>query len=112
MDTNLLVIIGVMTFAGFFGGLVNYFQTLNEKNAGDKRFWACVVAGLCASYTVPLFLQMISSNLIENSLNNSKHLLVLCGFCIVASIFSRRFIRIIADKILKEVKETKRKSPK
>lgn len=28
-----------LTFAGFFGGLENYFQTLNEENAGNKRFW-------------------------------------------------------------------------
>ena len=63
---------------------------------------------MAASFLVPLFLNMISSNLIDviKSGDNSK-LLILLGFCLVAAISSTAFIRTISDRVLTEAKQAK-----
>jgi hypothetical protein len=93
--------------AGIFGGTVNFFQLYSKNNKGWINFWKCVIIGLGASFLVPLFLQMISSNLVESSKTNDKDLLVFLGFCLIAAIFSRRFIETIGERILKQVAEAK-----
>jgi len=54
-----------------------------------------------------LFLATISSNLLENCEKDSKNYFEPAGLCLIAAIFSRRFIDTIGKKILKEAAETK-----
>lgn len=103
------VLILIMFTAGVFGGIVNHFQTATPENR--KQTWhisKCIIIGLGASYLVPLFLKMISSDLL-NSANPEHHLnlLIFFGICLVSAIFSRRFIDSIGERILKEAKEAK-----
>jgi predicted transcriptional regulator len=93
--------------SGVLGGTVNFFQQYSKENKGWVNYIRCIVIGLGASFLVPLFLQMISSNLVDNAKLNDKDLLVFIGFCLIASIFSRRFIETIGDKVLKQVQEAK-----
>lgn len=101
MTTLILLIV----FSGIFGGTVNFFQLYSDKYKGWTNFGKCVIIGLGASFLVPLFLEMISSNLVEGTKTSDKDCLVFVGFCLIASIFSRRFIESIGEKILKQVKE-------
>ena len=101
----------IMLFAGFLGGTVNYFQTYAKKEeGGSRKYWTCIIIGLAASFLVPLFLKTISSNLI-NCTNagcpQALDYLVFLGICLIAAIFSRRFIDSIAARILKKVEEAK-----
>lgn len=100
-------LIATIIGAGIFGGTVNFFQLYSKENKGWINYCKCVIIGLGASFLVPLFLQMISSNLIESSYKSDKDLLVFLGFCLIASIFSKRFIETIGEKILKQVEEVK-----
>lgn len=59
---------------------------------------------------------MISSSLIDSILGSTgkppdlSKLFVLAGFCLVAAVSSRAFIRTISDKVLQEVRNIKKKA--
>ena len=100
----------IMLVAGFFGGLINYLQTYESKNENKLLFWKCIIIGIGASFLVPLFLQTISSAIITSCEQNSKDYLVFGGFCLIASIFSKRFIETLGDKILQKAKDAEKKA--
>lgn len=102
-------IIYITVFAGIFGGTVNYFQLYSKDYSGLMNYAKCVVLGLGAAFLVPLFLQMISSQLVDHVIVPTKDTLdsgfIFLGFCMIAAIFSKRFIETIGEKILKRVEE-------
>jgi hypothetical protein len=77
---------------------------------GKHTSWQFIVIGVGAAFLAPLFLNMISSDLIARSKENYYLLFVLVGFCLVASISSRKFIRSISDRVLQEAEEASRKA--
>ncbi|ARS38551.1 hypothetical protein CA265_02180 [Sphingobacteriaceae bacterium GW460-11-11-14-LB5] len=98
-----------MICSGGFGGYLNYlhnFDTL-DKDSGDKigRF-KYILLGIGAAFLVPAFLKMISSNLSISDDNNDY--LIFAGFCLIAAIFSRRFINTIGEKILEAAKNAEK----
>ena len=109
MIPNIWTLLGIMTLAGALGGLVNYF--IERRDAPEKSSLArSLVVGICASYLVPLFLNMISSDLMRQMDQDASRLLVFVGFCLIAAITSTAFIRSLSDKVLKEASEAKRMS--
>ena len=120
-SSNIIFLILLIALSGVIGGVVNYFmiaddseKLLLQKKEGQHAptmkfvFWRCIAVGLGASILVPLFLQMISSNLVLDVLDGKvDKIFVFIGFCVVASIFSRRFIISIGEKLLKELEEAK-----
>jgi len=107
-----------MTLSGVVGGLINYL--LAEKPAPTgwrlRKWWQYVVLGLGASFTVPLFLNTISSPLVadvvsaEMTPQSASKLLVVAGFCILAAVTSRAFMQSLASKVLKVAEEAKQQS--
>ncbi len=110
--TFLPIIISVMVAAGTLGGSVNYFLT--RKADPESSFKKSIVVGIAAAFLVPLFLNMISSNLIEAIRGNPStapdlsKILVFAGFCLIAAISSKAFIKTLSERILKDVEEAKR----
>ena len=101
----------IILFAGIFGGVVNYFTVHTKREAGSNRkCWGTVLAGIAASCLVPLFLSMISSDLIVNSRKDDKYYFVFAGLCLVAAIFSRRFINSMSKRILEQVEKVNKTS--
>jgi hypothetical protein len=98
-----------MIIAGFFGGVINYCRSFTKETGSKRKFWTCIFLGVGASFLVPLFLGMISSDLITNSRLDDKYFLVFAGLCLVAAIFSGRFIDSIGERILKKVEEQEKK---
>ncbi len=112
----MILLFVIMTIAGIFGGVVNYFMT-KVTEPGSANIWRSVTVGVAASFMVPLFLNMISSNLLDAVASAPKPAdpiksFVFAGFCLVASISSTAFIRTLSDRILKEAKEAKREARK
>ena len=104
-----------MIAAGVLGGAVNHFLS-QETDPNQKYFGRSLWVGLAASFMVPLFLNMISSNLIDSIRGNAttpsdkSKLFVFAGFCLVAAISSRAFIRTLSDRVLREAKEAKQQA--
>ncbi len=109
----------IILLAGLLGGLINYVENYS-KNENEKllAFFRYILWGVGAAVLVPLFLRTISSTLVELpaesadkevSVDPYKYF-VFAGFCLIASIFSKRFIQTLGDKILKEVEEVKERT--
>jgi DNA-binding MarR family transcriptional regulator len=68
--------------------------------------------GVGASFLVPLFLNTISSSLLDDIRTKPDHLstniLVFFGFCLVGAISSKTFIQTISKRILEEAREAKK----
>lgn len=102
-----LILAGVLLVSGLFGGIVNFYM---NYSAGEKRlFPKAILTGIAASIMVPLFLRMISSDLIVLSETNPMGYFYIAGFCLVASIFSKSFMQTVSDKVLNKLKETEDK---
>jgi len=101
MDYCILIII-LMIVAGLLGGITNNFR--NEREEKNKLLLLKNISmGICASFMTPLFLNMISSNLLkEGALDNLK-LFVLFGFFLIASLSSKVFIETLSARVLSQL---------
>lgn len=94
-----------MVVTGLFGGMINYF--LQNENYKTWPFLQSLICGLGASFLTPLFLKMISSDLLTKIKSDQFELFVFSSLCLLASIYSKSFIQNISKKVLKELEETK-----
>jgi hypothetical protein len=98
-----------MLITGAFGGVVNYLHSFDVNEPDSEIKNKCIkyiLSGICASFLVPAFLKMIASNLITNP--KDEDYLVFIGFCLIAAIFSRKFIFTIGERILEQVKKVEK----
>lgn len=103
----------IMVGAGIVGGIVNYCLLDDKQQTGRTGIIKCVIVGIGASLLIPLFLNTISSQLVDDVLKpegNVKATLVFAGFCLVAAIVSRNFIQTLSDKVFQRLKETEEKT--
>lgn len=107
MIPSIWTLLGIMTLAGAFGGLINYFIERRD-NPERSSVARSLVVGIGASYLVPLFLNMISSSLMQQLELDAGKLLVFIGFCLIAAITSSAFIRSLSNKVLQEAQDAKR----
>ena len=108
MDSSLVTVVTIMVLGGLFGGLVNYYRP-KTKDEGAKHLWRSIVLGLGASFLIPLFLNAISSNLLSDLFvegPKNEDLLVFFGFCSLAAISSRVFIKSVTDKMIGDFEES------
>ena len=102
-----------MFIAGCIGGLINSFLT-DPKTENALPWWQHIVIGVGAAFMIPVFLNMISSKLIADikpppmEPSNVANLLILGGFCLVAAVSSRAFIRSLTDRVLQDVSAAKK----
>jgi len=109
VDIHLVILIAIMIFVGAFGGLLNYlfnFDTAENDQKKNIIIFKYILLGIGAALLVPVFLKMISSNLASSKDNNDY--LIFAGFCLIAAIFSRRFITTIGEKILESAKKAEK----
>lgn len=106
MQYHIIILLLIMIAFGVLGGIINYIILIEKDNSSKKHgLLKSILLGVAASFLVPLFLNMISSNLISESSKDMYKLFYFAGFCLVASISSRAFINTITDKVLKQVQE-------
>jgi hypothetical protein len=108
--THIWTLIVIIVFAGVLGGIVNYFMNNVSKIWDWYDFIKSLIFGVVASATVPLFLETVSSQLIYESQTKPLKYFVFGGFCLLASVFSSKFLQSLADRILKELNEVKKEN--
>lgn len=101
-------IIYIIIGTGVFGGIINYYRNVYDKKFVFPEVIRPVLVGLAASALVPLFLNMISSDLLTKSEAPPSNYFVFMGFCLIASIFSGEFIDSIGKKVLNQIGEVKK----
>jgi hypothetical protein len=122
MELHLWILLWITPISGSLGGVINFFLLDDEtqNKVGDsvgtvKRGWfyrlsRSIIIGIGAAFVVPLFLQTISSSLMNDCQNKSQLFFVYAGFCLIASIFSRRFLDTVAERALKTAQKADEKS--
>lgn len=109
LDVHIIILILIMLVSGAFGGLLNYLHNFDTSENEKKNTIVrnkYILLGIAAAFVVPAFLKMISSNL--TSTRENSDYLIFAGFCLIAAIFSRRFITTIGDKILEAAKKAEK----
>lgn len=106
MENFLCTIIYITIISGLFGGAINYL--IFENNHKLISIFRSIFTGIGAAFVVPLFLQTIASDLIGQCKEDPQYFLVYAGFCLIASIFSRRFLDTVAKRALEQAQEADR----
>lgn len=115
--TDNQIIVAIIFGSGVFTGITNYFLTCDLKLKTKEnwiRFFASIFLSTCAALTVPLFLQILSNNLLDQA--NFKNKLIFSGFYVLAGFFAKRYlddlyakIKNLEKKVEEQEKETEKK---
>lgn len=108
LDGHMLVILAIMVVAGVLGGVANYFLSDRPGEMGRGDWLKYAVLGVVAALTVPLFLNMISSTLLEGARTKPIDLYVFAGFCLLYVVSSRRLFENAALRLKAQLDQMKR----
>jgi hypothetical protein len=108
LDNYMLLLFAVMLAAGMLGGVANYFLGERGGAFSVKEMVKYVVLGVVASLTVPLFLNMISSDLLAMAKSRPIDLFVFAGFCLLFVLFSRRLVDNLSSKLRQQFSPAQR----
>jgi hypothetical protein len=108
LDSYMLVILLIMIAAGILGGIANLFLSDPPSDASRPAWGKYAILGVIAALTVPLFLNMISSNLLEAARTRPVDFFVFGGFCLIYVVASRRVFENVANKLLGQMDQMKR----
>ena len=96
--STILLIMTIMVISGFLGGSVNYFSSTRYGNTDRLSLLKYFFLGGVAALTVPLFLDMVSSDLLLTIRKRPINIFTLSGLCIVFSAAACRFLDAFTDK--------------
>lgn len=110
VDNYMMLVLGIMIAAGILGGIANYFLAERHAEFAWRDLFKYSVLGVVAALMVPLFLNMISSNLLDLARTRPINLFVFAGFCLIAVIFSRRFLENLSAKLIQQVSQIRKEA--
>ena len=108
LDSYMLVVVLIMIAAGVLGGIANYFLSDRQNDSVRGDWGKFLILGVIAALTVPLFLNMISSNLLEAARTRPVDFFVFAGFCLIYVVASRRFFENVANKLMNQMDQVRR----
>jgi hypothetical protein len=108
IDGHMLLILGIMVLAGILGGTANYFLSEKRGELAGHEWLKYPVFGVVAALTVPLFLNMLSSTLLEGARTKPIDLYVFSGFCLIYVVASRRFFENIVQRLMGQIDQVRR----
>jgi len=104
----MFLILGIMIGSGILGGLVNFFLSEYHKPPVWKAVLGHCLLGIVAALTVPLFLNMISSNLLTVVPRKPVNLFIFNGICLLFAVFSCKLKENIFNKRFQGTGNSKR----
>ncbi|WP_422348812.1 YEATS-associated helix-containing protein [Flagellimonas sp.] len=108
MDKLTLIVVLILA-SGIVGGVGNFFRFESNLEAKGYHLVKSIFLGTIAAFTIPLFLNMVSSDLLEFQ-NAPTDYFVFVGFCLIAAFFSNRFMNSIGDRVIQDLEKIKRKT--
>jgi hypothetical protein len=85
--------------AGIIGGLINKFR---DKDLASK-YWKSIIKGIGAAIIVPLFLELVKSDIVSKESESWYNYFIFGGLCIIFAIFSDSFFESISKKLMNQV---------
>ena len=108
LDGYMLIILLIMILAGVLGGIANYFLSDPHGDPERRKWGKYTILGVISALTVPLFLNMLSSNLLEAARTHPVDFFVFAGFCLIYVVASRRLVENVANKLRFQMDQMKR----
>lgn len=108
LDGHMLLVLGVMVLAGVLGGVANYFLADRQGEAARRDWVKYPVFGVLAALTVPMFLNMISSTLLEGARTKPIDYYVFAGFCLIYVVASRRLFENMVQRLMGQIDQVRR----
>jgi len=108
LDSHMLIILAIMLGSGLLGGVANYFLSDRQGESGRRDWMKYPILGVVAALTVPLFLNMMSSTLLEGARTKPLDLYVFAGFCLIYVVASRRLVENVVQRLLGQLDHVKR----
>ena len=108
LDSHMLIVLLIMVAAGLLGGVANCYLSDRQGDAGRREWGKYLTLGVIVALTVPLFLNMISSNLLEAPRTRPVDFFVFAGFCLIYVVASRRLVENMAIRLLGQLEQMKR----
>ena len=108
LDGHMLLILAIMVLAGILGGAANYFLAERQGEAGGRDWIKYPIFGMVAAFTVPLFLNMISSTLLEGARTKPIDYYVFAGFCLLYVVASRRLFENMVQRLMGQIDQVRR----
>jgi DNA-binding MarR family transcriptional regulator len=99
-----------MILSGMLAGTASYFLMENPRPPVGKVFLKYCLLGISAALTVPLFLKIISSDLLAAAQRNPLNLLALNGICLVFAFAACRFKELIFIKRIQRTEKEKKEN--
>ena len=96
--TFYILVLGIMVISGILAGVTNYFFSENKNPRVLEAILGRCLLGIAAAFTVPLFLNIISSNLLATAQKNPINLMVFNGICLIFAFALCRFKEIVFVK--------------
>lgn len=100
LDSHMLLILIIMIVTGALGGGANYFLSVQKNDEHQQAWGRYLILGIAVALTVPLFLNMMSSTLLEGARTKPVDFFAFGGFCIVYVIASRKFVENVTQRLL------------
>ena len=107
-DAYMLILLVIMVVTGALGGIANYYLGDRPVDRASSSCLRYAVLGVVAALTVPLFLNMISSNLLEAPRTRPVEFFVLGGFCLIYVVASRRLFENAANRLQTQMEQMKK----
>lgn len=108
LDGHMLLILSIMVGAGILGGVANYFLADRHGDSGRRDWLKYPLLGVVAALTVPLFLNMISSTLLEGARTKPVDFFTFAGFCLIYVVAARRLLENVAQRLSGQVDQVRR----
>ena len=108
LDGHMLLILAIMVVAGVLGGIANYFLADRHGEPARRDWVKYPVFGVVAALTVPLFLNMISSTLLEGARTKPVDFYVFAGFCLIYVVASRRLFENMVQRLMGQIDQVRR----
>src|SRR5574343_1044215 len=103
LDGHMLLILAIMVVAGVLGGAANYFLADRHGEPARRDWVKYPVFGVVAALTLPLFLNMISSTLLEGARTKPVDFYVFGGFCLIYVVASRRLFEHMVQRLMGQI---------
>ncbi len=103
---NYYLLFFTLIFFGLLGGVVNALR--KEKPRGE--YWKSLVKGVVAAFLVPVFLEIIKSDLGRQLDAELYDFVVFGGLCLIAAIFSDSFIDRLGERVLEKANRAEKQS--
>jgi predicted transcriptional regulator len=106
----LFLVMGVMVLSGILAGIASSFLMENQRPPVFKLAFGYCLLGISAALTVPLFLKIVSSDLLARAQRDPINLFVFNGICLTFAFAACRFKEIIFSKRTQKTEKEKKEN--